>query len=329
MLDKHLAKGHVAYPFSERPYADARVAPFGTVAKSHAGVPAGYRVVSDESYGDGVNAGIEKVQCGWDSHDEVAEAIANAGPGCRLIKLDVEGAFNLMSVREADIALLAFRWKGLWGYWRVLNFGLRTSPPLFDRLARALRWVLRARLKGLVVLYWVDDFLCVVPVGFLSGHVLPVVHSTCEELGIPLKHAKTEGPTTSLTYCGIGHDTVSMVRYVDPTRVTNLLTDLTAILESNSTTPGTVASLAGKLAYVARIVRPGRAFVRRMFTFANMAPRRSQRCPLTPELRADLRWWLTFLPRFPGRAIMRMEHRSQFQLCFFTDASARGQGGAH
>ena len=86
-------------------------------------------------------------------------------------------------------------------------------------------------------------------------------------------------------------------------------------------------SLIGKLSHIAKVVRPGRMFSRRLIDLSTTVERMHHHITLNTEARADIQWWLDFLPQWsaismipPSRAIRSSD------LELFSDASDIGYG---
>ena len=127
------------------------------------------------------------------------------GRGAILAKVDVKSAYRLCPVRPDEQHLLGMKWKGSFFFDRVLPFGLRTAPDIFNCLADALEWI--ARQHGIQHIHttWMISF-----------SPAPLVPRTAKgssiswHLGIPLAENKLEGPTTQLEYLGILLDTEAL-----------------------------------------------------------------------------------------------------------------------
>ena len=59
-----------------------------------------------------------------------------------LAKFDVEGSFQTVLVHPDDRWLLGMKWEGQVYVDKVLPFGLRSAPKLYNALADALLWIL-------------------------------------------------------------------------------------------------------------------------------------------------------------------------------------------
>ena len=101
------------------------------------------------------------------------------------------------------------------------------------------------------------------------------------------------------------------------------------ITRENSSRRG-LLSVAGKLAHAGRCLPPGRGFTRRGLDAAGSVTHLQHRVRLTAAVRADLRWWHTFLPLWNGTFPLvppRAQVTADSQLS--TDSSRRGAGAYH
>ena len=83
-------------------------------------------------------------------------------------------------------------------------------------------------------------------------------------------------------------------------------------------------SLLGFLSFAAKVVKPGRAFLRRLFTALGED---TGQIRIAGDMRLDLLWWQYFLPRWNGVQILRsLNIREEIRL--WTDALGTwGMGG--
>ena len=104
----------------------------------------------------------------------------------------------------------------------VLPFGLRSAPKIFSALADALEWILLNRGVSFVI-HYLDDFLTVgSPMIEQCKKNLELICAVCEELGIPLKLSKVEGPSTEIIFLGIVLNTVSLEMHLPVEKICHL-----------------------------------------------------------------------------------------------------------
>lgn len=92
--------------------------------------------------------------------------------------------------------------------------------------------------------------------------------------------------------------------------------------KKSSTTHEELQSLVGLLSFAAKVVCPGRAFLRRLY---DALAKGGKYLHWSKPIRDDLLWWEKFLPQWNGVTLLR-SHRQCYSL--WTDASGlRGTGG--
>ena len=85
-------------------------------------------------------------------------------------------------------------------------------------------------------------------------------------------------------------------------------------------------SLIGSLSFAAKVVKPGRMFMRRLITLSTTVSRLGHHISLNADSRADIQWWIDFLPSWNGVCVMQSEPVTSAALSLFTDASGLGFG---
>ena len=85
-------------------------------------------------------------------------------------------------------------------------------------------------------------------------------------------------------------------------------------------------SLIGFLAFACKVVKPGRMFLRRLIDLSSSVDSLNHFIYLNREARADIDWWVRFLPDWHGVAIIHPTPVTSVELKLFTDASDVGLG---
>ena len=329
-LKEELSLGRVVGPLPPSLHAGCHVSRFGVIPKGHQQEK--WRLIVDLSYpkGHSINDGIPKHLCSlkYISIDHAVQKILHYGKGTLLAKIDIKSAFRLLPVHPLDRHLLGTMWNNSLYIDTCLPFGLRSAPKLFNLLADLLAWVLEQ--KGVETLHYLDDFLLVgPPASNQCEKNLEEVKSTCEWLGIPLAIEKVAGPTTVLTFLGITLDTNQMEACLPPEKLDRMRTTIAQWLPKKKATKRAILSLVGLLQHATKIVRPGRTFIRRMYSTASRVRELHYYTRLGREFRSDLNWWHVFLTNWNGLSFMRYiksppEHHYTIQ----TDASGSWGCGA-
>ncbi len=123
---------------------------------------------------------------------------------------------------------------------------------------------------------------------------MAVFKEACEVLGMPLEPAKETGPAQVITFLGMELDTRSMVVRLPEKRLKALKRMLREWRGMKSCTRRELESIVGHLRFASRVVRPGRAFMRRLVDLGTTVKQRDRRVRLNLSARADLEWWWQF-----------------------------------
>ena len=211
-LEVELRAGRVLGPVEHELARVMQVNRFGLVPKGHQSGK--WRLIVDLSSprGFSMNGGIEPSLCSlhYTSVDEACERIVAKGRGAMLAKFDVEGAFRTVPVHPDDRWLLGMQWEGQVYIDKVLLFGLRSAPKLYNAVADAQLWILK-RSDGVEAIHYLDDFLLFgAPESQQCEQALARALAHCQVLGVPIAARKTERPSSVITFLGIELDTVFM-----------------------------------------------------------------------------------------------------------------------
>ena len=278
---------------------------FGVIPKGHN--TGKWRLITDLSFppGGSVNDGIDPTLCSlaYTSVDQVAEVVAQYGRGSLLAKIDIESAYRLVPVHPDDRPMQAMVWEGNLYIDPMLPFGLRSAPKIFNAVADALEWYLHY--QGVThVFHYLDDFIVVGPPDSPScGQDMALLNHTCKHLGVPIAEHKRDGPTTCITFLGIEIDTIKGHLRLPADKLSRLQTLLEEWGDRKSCQRRELESLIGLLNHACKVVRSGRAFLRRMIDLLHGVPAHPQRphpIRLNTEFRSDLVWWRTFAAEWNG-----------------------------
>ncbi len=142
-LASELSAGQVLGPVDSDTARCVQVNRFGLVPKGHQ--LGKWRLIVNLSLpkGHSVN-GIEPELCSlhYTFVDEACKRVIARGRGTMLAKFDVKGAFRTVLVHPGDRRLLGMSWEGQVYVDKVLPFGLRSAPKLYNAVADALLWIL-------------------------------------------------------------------------------------------------------------------------------------------------------------------------------------------
>ena len=144
-LADDVSQGRTMGPFSTPSFNNFQVSPIGLVSKNHSDK---FQTIFHLSYPksgtSSINFCIEKddfsLQC--ITIDNATAAIQKFGRGCYMGKTDIQSAFRLIPVHPDDWELLGMFWNGQYYVDKVLPFGLRSAPYIFNQLSDAIAWIL-------------------------------------------------------------------------------------------------------------------------------------------------------------------------------------------
>ncbi len=338
-LAKEVALGHTAGPFTNPPFVNLQVSPIGIVPKKHSDK---FRTIFHLSFpktGESINSFIEKDEFSlqYIKIDDAIAALIRLGRGTYLAKTDVESAFRQFPVHPDDWELLGMYWNNSYYFDKVLPFGLRSAPYIFNQLSDALEWILLNKCFISYVGHILDDFLIMEPPAKIgaSSHACQASLSsmllTFTTLGVPIAEQKTEGPCQVIEFLGITLDSQKMEARLPADKLSRLSTDLNSWQTKTSATLQELQSLIGTLNFACKVIAPGRAFLRRIINLTRGVSKPHHHVRLTNGFRDDVYMWQTFLRDWNGTSLfLNSFWENSTTLSLYTDASGTlGFGGIH
>ena len=322
-IKKELHSHRLAGPFQFPPLHPFRISPLGVVPKK---TPGEFRLIHHLSYpkGSSVNDGIdsEHTRVCYATVDDAIKFIKLAGPGCLLAKTDIKNAFRIIPISPDNYNLLGMQWRGLYYYDRCMPIGCSSSCLTFETFSTAVEWIARQRLSIAHILHLLDDFLIVASSATLCQAQLDLFLNLCSYLGIPMAPEKTCGPATTLSFAGIKLDSILSEARLPLDKIDKSRNLISAFLARKKVSLTELQSLTGLLNFACSVIKPGRAFLRRLIdlTIGVRSPHHLIR--LNKEVKEDLKVWLSFLTDFNGRSFFIDDvWQNSVKLSLYTDAS--------
>ena len=161
-LTDEVSKGRTVGPFLSPPFHNFQVCPIGLVPKKHSDkFRAFFHLSFPKSGTSSINSFIEKDDFSL-QYITIDNAIA-AVRGCFMAKTGIESAFRLFPVQPDDWEPLGMFWGRQYYFDKVLLFGIRSAPYIFNQLSYAIEWILLDKCFISFACHIVDDFLIVEP----------------------------------------------------------------------------------------------------------------------------------------------------------------------
>ena len=261
-----------------------------------------WRVISDLTYPDGVNANAF-VESPYFAMPSAVKFAASLARNSYIWKGDVDSAFRHVPVRERDWPLLAFHVDGKLFVDTRLPFGHRLSPYYWvNFVARPILYVCVARgsdLLGTIAAY-VDDFFGGARTKEEAERQMNLWLQVCADLGVPISKAKTFLPTRVLEILGYIINTETMTISLSPERVREVVSELSRIKDRRTVQKRDLESLAGKMVFACSVIPGGRTFMREILDTLRRLRSKHHWAHLSAGFLSDIRWWLEFASVWNG-----------------------------
>ena len=207
-IQKEISLGRFIGPFTSPPFDKFVCSPLGLIPKKQ---PGRFRLIHDLSFprGASVNSSIspENTSVQYENIENVKN-----GRHCLMAKADIEDAFRLLCVHPDDYHKLLLTYNGAFYYDRALAMGISSVCQLFERFSSAIHWILTNKCRVSDMSHLLDDFFFVGPTGTnICQKALNSFMGVCDNVGIPIKHEKTQLPCTVITIYGIEIDSDLMI----------------------------------------------------------------------------------------------------------------------
>lgn len=334
VIEKDLSCGRLAGPFSVSPFENFIVSPLGAFPKKNS---TKIRVIHDLSYPvrGSVNSQISKADFSltYTGVDEAVDILRGMGPGpVYMSKVDLEDAFKFIYVNPQDWHLLGFAWPnrvtGLSEYYfsKVLNFGLRSSPALFDRFASCIVDFVKFYDSSTRILRYCDDFIVFARSRDECQKKLDLVLGVCRSAGFSVQPAKVTAPSIVCEYLGIVLDSGRGEIRISEERLHEVQDLLHQFISCKSASKRKLLSLLGKLSFVSKVIRYGKPMLGRIIRAAARVPYLHYRVRLDREIRKDLDWWINCIAPHNGVFIYNNIWTEETTTHVYTDASDWGFG---
>lgn len=164
-----------------------------------------------------------------------------------------------------------------------------------------VEWIILNRYNVADLMHYLDDFLTAGPAGSNQcAQNLQTSLAVCGSLGLPLHPGKCIGPVTRLVVLGIELDSIEQSARLPAEKLANLQELIQSWRSRRWCTRRQLESLIGHLHHAAKVVWPGRTFLRRMIDLLCCFRARDHPIRLNSEFQLDIQWWHEFLTSWHG-----------------------------
>ena len=151
------------------------------------------------------------------------------------------------------------------------------------------------------ILHYLDDFVILGPPGTQEARcAMEITQQFLSSAGVPIAHNKMEGPATSLTFLGILIDSVRFELRLPTDKLANLTRLVAQWRHRKSCSRKELQSFTCHLVHAAIVIRPGRIFLRSLFSMLAGVRRSHFFIRLNSTVMADFQWWHCFLQEWNG-----------------------------
>jgi len=137
------------------------------------------------------------------------------------------------------------------------------------------------------------------------------MHDTCIQADLPLEPSKTQGPVCSITFLGIGLDSMIMKARLPQDKLSDTLEMLA---QWQGCTAWELQSLIGVLTHASKVVRSSRIFLHRLINLCTSTKEPDYFIHLNVEARSDIEWWYQFIRQWNGQSMIPLPRLQPFIL---------------
>ena len=202
----------------------------------------------------------------------------------------------------------------------------KTSACTCHTLQTGLAWVLVHIVGILYLLHYLDDFFLAAHSQDACSRYMSHMLAFCKNAGIPIAHDKSVGPSSRLVYLGIEIDAAAQIVSLPSDKLQEIQTLLASWITRSKCTKRELLSLIGSLSFAAKVIQPGRLFLRRLIDLSTTVHALSHHIYINKAAQADILWWHHFMAKWNGRQSFCVEQLSSSVMHLATDASSFGIG---
>ena len=152
-----------------------------------------------------------------------------------------------------------------------------------------------------IVLHYLDDFFAILSPNDDAIAYAQKFDGVCDDLGLIVNYSK-DVMGTKADYMRIEFDSKVMQTRLPPDKLIRARNTIKDLLNNPAIRRRRLEAAVEFLSFAAKIVIPGRAFLRRLF---DALRRPTTIIHITSAMKADLIWWSSFLQHWNGLQLLR------------------------
>ena len=330
-MDKETACHALQGPFQTPPFTPwFHASPLMTRQK---GDGTGRRIIVDLSYPDGginehiphhIYNGKEAVHR-LPTIESAVGTIATMCPGdIHLSVIDLSRAYRHFPVDPLDWPLLGIYWQKMWAFDRRLPFGSRMSSYVMQMIADFIVRLLKT--ERITSHMYLDDIIILSPTRQLAHSHYTRVMERLEALGLKVALNKLQPPSPRVKWLGIIIDVDNNSLSIPIDKLAQIKKSMADASRSKTLTRKHLQRLVGLANHLAKVVRAARVFVCRLLAALRAAA--TDHIVVTRHVRSDLAWFVCYLQKANGRAIIphrRVVTRIWADACLAGGGASDGQ----
>ena len=226
-----------------------------------------------------------------------------------------------------------------------MPFGASISCAIFQEISNAIHAVIIFRLNrcktgSKAVTNYLDDFLFIACLKATCNEMVTCFMTLCSEINMPLSEEKTEWADTFIVFLGILLDGIRKLLIIPEEKRIKAINVIKNILMKSKATVKEIQCLTGLLNFLTKVIIPGRAFTRRLYSKIGRTGNQPKKpnlkhyhhIYLDKEFKWDCETWLIFLENVTTSVMCRpfldkLKFKSARNLDFYSDASLSEKKG--
>ncbi|KAL1919968.1 uncharacterized protein VTP21DRAFT_1114 [Calcarisporiella thermophila] len=224
-----------------------------------------------------------------------------------MTSIDLKDAFFHIPVHARSRTYLQFIWEGKKYQFRVLPFGLTSSPRIFTKVLRPL--LAECRKTGIRVTANLDDLLVASPTIEKSREHTQKLINILERHGFLVNWEKSAlTPTQEIEHLGFRINTVDMTLRLPRKKVRDISRVAHRLARVGSATPRQMAAFLGAANAACPAIMPGRLFLRSLMMTLTAAlkanPDWVSPFTISGQGMKELDWWAQEFKQWNGRSFL-------------------------